>query len=65
MWWGGACGVSVCDCTVYLVDGNKKDAEYIMKSFQEKVEVGDTSHMYTDCFFMVQQMYKKQEQFLC
>lgn len=42
-----------------MVKGIKKDANYIIKYFQDKVEELDKSHMYTDCFcFMEQQTYK-------
>ncbi len=41
---------SVCDCTEHLVDGNNKDAKYIIKFFQEYVEELDSSHMYTASF---------------
>lgn len=39
--------VLVYYCTNHMVEGKKKDANYILKYFQGKVEEWDTSHMYT------------------
>ncbi len=56
--------VSVCDCTDHMVDGKKKDAEFIGIFFKDKAEEWDPSHHYTDCFsLMEQQMSKKMETF--
>ncbi len=44
--------VSVCECTDHMVDGNKKDADYVMILFQEKVEEWDTSHIFIDCLVL-------------
>ncbi len=42
--------MSVCSCTDHMVDGKKKDADFIGKFFKGKVEEWDPSHRYTDFF---------------
>ncbi len=55
--------VSICDFTGHMVDGWKKDTEFIMNFFKENVEEVDSAIQHTDCFFMVPQACKKLEQF--
>ncbi len=43
--------VSICDCTSHMVEGGKKDAEFIMEYFSDKVDEFDPSGTLTDCFF--------------
>lgn len=43
--------ISICNCTNHIIDGKKKDAEYIRKFFKDKVEEWDPSNCLTDCFF--------------
>ncbi len=43
--------VSICDCTSHMVEGRKKDAEFIIKYFSDKVDKFDPSGTLTDCFF--------------
>ncbi len=43
--------ISICDCTDHMVDGGKKDAEYIMNFFKTKVDEFDPTKVYTDSFF--------------
>ncbi len=43
--------VSICDCTSHMVDGGKKDAEFIIEVFSNKVDEFDLIVLFTDCFF--------------
>ena len=43
--------ISICDCTDHMVEGGKKDAEFIMNFFKEKVDEFDPSKVHTDSFF--------------
>ncbi len=43
--------ISICDCKDHMVDGGKKDTEYIMKIFKTKVDEFDPTKVYTDSFF--------------
>ncbi len=43
--------VSICDCTSHMVDGGKKEAEFIMEYFSKKVVEFDSTGLFTDCFF--------------
>ncbi len=53
--------ISICDCTGHMVEGGKKDAEFIMNFFKEKVDEFDPSKVHTDSFFLMElQMCRKQ-----
>ena len=43
--------ISICDCTDHMVEGGKKDAEFIMNFFKTKVDEFDLSKVYSDSFF--------------
>ncbi len=43
--------IPICDCTNHMVDGGKKDAEFIINFFQTKVDVFDPIKVYTNSFF--------------
>ena len=43
--------ISICDCTGHMVEGGKKDAEFIMNFFKAKVDEFDPSKVHTDSFF--------------
>ncbi len=43
--------ISIYDCTDHMVDGGKKDAEFIMNFFKTKVDEFDLSKVYSDSFF--------------
>ncbi len=42
--------ISICDCTSHMVEGGKKDAEFIMNFFKEKVDEFNPSKVHTDFF---------------
>ncbi len=43
--------ISICNGTGHMVEGGKKDAEFIMNFFKEKVDEFDPPKVYTDSFF--------------
>ncbi len=46
-----------------MVDGGKKDAEFIMEYFSNKMDEFDPTGLFPDCFFLMgRQMFKKPEQ---
>ena len=56
--------IAILDCTGHMVDGGKKDAEFIMSFFKSKVdELIHERHLLTPSFLMGQQMFKKQGKF--
>ncbi len=42
--------VSICDFTSHMVDGGKKEAEFIMEYFSNKMDKFDPTGLFTDCF---------------
>ncbi len=58
--------ISICDCTNHMVDGGKKDAEFIMNVFKTKIEKFEITKVYTDSFFIDKSAnMKKAGQILC
>lgn len=43
--------ISICNFTGHMVDGGKKDAEFIMSLSKANVDTSEKSKMLTDCFF--------------
>ena len=43
--------IVIVDCTEHMAAGGKKDARYIAKIFEDKVEEYDPKHTLTDLFY--------------
>ncbi len=58
--------ITILDCTVHMVDGGKKDAEFIMSFFKSKVDKFDPGKTLTGTFcFNEAANVQKMGQFLC
>ncbi len=55
--------VSICDCTDHMSEGGKKDATYIAKMFQERVNEFDPKGRQRCLFLTKQQMFRRQAKF--
>ncbi len=56
--------IIILDCTGHMVNGWKKDADFIMPFFKSKVDEIDQANMLSDRFvFVVQKMVKKMVEF--
>ncbi len=43
--------ISICNCTDHMVEGGKKDTEFIMNLKKKKVDESDPSKVYSNSFF--------------
>ncbi len=58
--------ISIRDCTDHMVDGGKKDAEFIMNFFKKKVGEFDHTKVFSDSFFFhIAANVQKAGQILC